>query len=45
MAEGSTENFVEAAIYQAVSGQLSGEYIASCARSQCGYFGESFVYY
>jgi hypothetical protein len=43
MAEGNVQDYVEAAIYQATSGPFSGEYVASCARDRCGYFGGSFL--
>jgi len=40
MADANLPNFVEAAIYMVPTGSLSGEYVSSCARGQCGYFGE-----
>jgi hypothetical protein len=33
-------DFVEAAIYVAGTGTFAGEYVASCAQDQCGYFGK-----
>jgi hypothetical protein len=34
-------DFVEAAIYEVEAGSAyQGEYVASCARNQCGYFGK-----
>lgn len=32
-------DFVEAAIFPVPRGVISGEYIATCARNRCGYFG------
>jgi hypothetical protein len=40
MADANLPNFVEAAIYMVPTGSLSGEYVSSCARGQCGYFGK-----
>jgi hypothetical protein len=31
--------FVEAAIYIPVFGRYAGEYVAECAKSECGYLG------
>lgn len=37
---------MEAAIYVVSdSGSVSGEYVASCTRNQCGYFGKSLWLY
>jgi hypothetical protein len=33
-------DFVEAAIYMVSVGPHAGQYIASCARDLCGYFGK-----
>jgi len=33
-------DFVETAIYLATSGTYAGEYVASCAKDNCGYLGE-----
>jgi hypothetical protein len=33
-------NFVEAAIYMASQGEQAGQYVAACAKEECGYFGE-----
>lgn len=33
-------DFVESAIYLSTMGSTTGEYVASCAYGQCGYFGE-----
>jgi hypothetical protein len=32
-------DYVEAAIYEVLRGSLLGEYVASCARGKCDYFG------
>jgi hypothetical protein len=33
-------DFVEAAMYMPVTGPFAGQYIATCARDKCGYFGK-----
>jgi hypothetical protein len=33
--------FKEAAVYLSASGCYKGEYVAECAKSQCGYLGQS----
>ena len=33
--------FTEAAIYIAVTQDMAGEYVASCAKDRCGYHGKS----
>lgn len=33
-------DFVEAAMYMPSTGPFAGQYIATCARDQCGYFGK-----
>jgi len=33
--------FTEAAIYLTTFGHYEGEYVAECARSHCGYLGQS----
>jgi hypothetical protein len=33
-------NVVEAAIYIASQGEQVGQYVASCAKEECGYFGQ-----
>jgi hypothetical protein len=33
--------FTEAAIYLPVFGRYAGEYVAECAKSRCGYMGQS----
>ena len=35
-------DFVEAAIYMAVTGAFAGEYVARCAQNECGYLGKLF---
>lgn len=40
MQDATQPDFVEAAMYMITVGLLSGEYVASCARNRCGYFGE-----
>jgi hypothetical protein len=40
MTDPNQPDFVEAAIYVVTAGPFSGQYVASCARDQCGYFGE-----
>jgi hypothetical protein len=42
MAETTQPDFVEAPIYMALVGPCAGEYVASCARDRCGYFGKLF---
>jgi hypothetical protein len=38
----STEpRFIEAAIYIPILGRYTGEYVAACAKSRCGYIGQS----
>jgi hypothetical protein len=38
--QGGVENqFVEASIHVSVSGRYTGEYVAECAKSRCGYLG------
>jgi hypothetical protein len=32
-------HFTEAAIYVPVFGRYTGEYVAECAKSRCGYLG------
>lgn len=44
MTDTSQPDFVEAAIYVLPVGPFSGQYVTSCARDQCGYFGESQQY-
>jgi hypothetical protein len=34
-------SFIEAAIYIPLFGRCAGEYVAACAKSQCGYVGQS----
>lgn len=34
-------HFTEAAIYVSAFGRYAGEYVAECAKSQCGYLGRS----
>jgi hypothetical protein len=45
MMDPTTPDFVEAAIYMASdgdnAGQYAGQYVATCAKDECGYFGES----
>jgi hypothetical protein len=36
----SGEDFVESAIYMVGHGLYAGEYVASCANGECGYFGK-----
>ena len=33
--------FTEAAIYMPIFGRCAGEYVAGCAKSRCGYVGQS----
>jgi hypothetical protein len=33
-------DFVEAAMYMATQGAQTGQYVATCANDQCGYFGK-----
>ena len=40
LADENEADFVEAAVYRATSGPLAGQYVASCARELCGYFGK-----
>jgi hypothetical protein len=40
MADDVGPDFKEAAIYQANISSRGAEYVASCARDLCGYFGE-----
>jgi hypothetical protein len=35
-------DFVESAVYVATIGQFAGEYVASCAKGDCSYFGKTF---
>ena len=42
LADQYAPDFMEAAIYVVSTGTLSGEYVASCARSKCDYFGKPF---
>jgi hypothetical protein len=35
-----TRVFTEAAMFVAPSGQFSGEYVAQCAKGECGYLGQ-----
>lgn len=34
-------DFVEAAIYMATDGEQAGQFVASCAKDECGYFGSA----
>lgn len=45
LAEETQPDYVEAPIYMASLGESAGQYVASCARDRCGYFGESMRYY
>jgi len=40
MMDPMTPDFVEAAIYMASDGDNAGQYVATCAKDKCGYFGE-----
>src|ERR1700683_611051 len=33
-------DFIEAAIYKASEGECEGQYVAGCAKNECGYIGE-----
>ena len=37
------DNFMEAAIYMVNRGHFAGEYVATCAKGDCGYFGDSIL--
>ena len=41
MMDPMTPDFVEAAIYMASDGDNTGQYVATCVKDECGYFGES----
>jgi len=41
MVEENGPDFMEAAIYKPVTGLFAGDYVTSCARDRCGYFGKS----
>jgi len=40
MMDATKPNVVEAAIYITSQGEQAGRYIASCAKEECGYFGQ-----
>lgn len=40
MVDENKPDFVEAAIYMASVGEQAGQYIATCAKDECGYSGE-----
>ena len=40
MMDAMKPDFVEAAIYMASDGDNAGKYVATCAKDECGYFGE-----
>lgn len=33
-------DFIEAAIYKAAEGEYRGQYVAGCAKNECGYIGK-----
>ena len=39
-ANGAVPTFTESAIYVAIDGAYSGEYVAGCALNSCGYLGD-----
>jgi hypothetical protein len=39
MVDASKPDFIEAAMYIASRGEHAGHYVATCAKSECGYFG------
>jgi hypothetical protein len=40
LADSARPDFVEAAMYMASVGPYAGQYVASCAQDQCGYFSK-----
>ena len=34
------EKYIEAAVFVSTSGTYSGEYVAQCAKGECGYLGQ-----
>lgn len=41
MMDTAKPDFMEAAIYKACQGREAGQYVATCAKDECGYVGES----
>jgi len=33
--------YTEAAIFRAINGEFTGEYVAACAQNTCGYLGKN----
>jgi hypothetical protein len=41
MMDATKPAYVEAAIYMALRGEQAGQYVATCAKDECGYAGDS----
>jgi hypothetical protein len=41
MMDAARADFIEAAIYKARKGREAGQYVATCAKDECGYMGAS----
>lgn len=41
MMDAARPDFIEAAIYKARKGREAGQYVATCAKDECGYIGAS----